>query len=261
MEYYKKLIKDDGDTEKVCDNFRKGLDNIHRDDILTLICIQGEVDMMEVFFNEFYPVGCSLKFLLDADISYNIETIKILVNFDPNIFSICNENEQERINRFFQKICRTGDVALVKFFLGLDITLNKEDTTAINYCCCTIWKQENYYQIAKLLIEHNFSTKNENLLINACETGSANLVSLLIENDADVNTQNGMPLVKAGIAGHIDIVKILLSNGANTNGFDYILHRLSKSEHKKYYDTIDLLVDEGVDVKVLAKIYAYLLFR
>jgi ankyrin repeat protein len=54
----------------------------------------------------------------------------------------------------------------------------------------------------------------------ACLEGHKEIVQLLLENDADVNSINKdgeTPLHLASVVGHTEIVKLLLKNGAAVN--------------------------------------------
>ena len=87
-------------------------------------------------------------------------------------------------------------------------------------------------EIVKILFQHGASINSkscqhfsEPALYKACETGYTEMVSLLIENGADVNDVNmgerygktliyATPLHYAAFFGHFEIVQILLENGA-----------------------------------------------
>ena len=67
------------------------------------------------------------------------------------------------------------------------------------------------------------NSENRTALSIAAERGHDQLVKLLLDQGADVNTQNGHysnALQAASSEGHIEIVKMLLDHGANVNAQD-----------------------------------------
>ncbi|CAK4271754.1 unnamed protein product [Aphanomyces euteiches] len=68
------------------------------------------------------------------------------------------------------------------------------------------------------------STSTGGLLCFALPSGLLNVVTTLLDHDADVNKRNYAgctPLYQAAKKGFVDVVKELLSRGASTNVFDF----------------------------------------
>jgi ankyrin repeat protein len=78
----------------------------------------------------------------------------------------------------------------------------------------------------------------------ACERGRLEIVQLLLEKGADVNTQGGRygnALEAATLRGHYEIVKLLLEEGADVNA----LHPAALGG---YLEIFQLLLEKGADV-------------
>ena len=85
-----------------------------------------------------------------------------------------------------------------------------------------------HIEIVKLLLENgadvNSRTKDgDTALIVASKAGHTNVVKLLLERGADVNAKNRngrMALMGATNQGHLNVVKLLLERGADVNAKD-----------------------------------------
>merc|ERR1740128_853113 len=89
------------------------------------------------------------------------------------------------------------------------------------------------------------------ILCEAAKHGHAAIVSMLIDQGADVNVKNDIgvdPLMEAATNGHDTIVTMLLKNGADgvNNGGKYGFTPLMQSA--KFPRTVAALIDAGADV-------------
>lgn len=123
-----------------------------------------------------------------------------------------------------------------------------------------LWKavfQNNYDQVLSQLkqgADVNTSHMTESVLYLASEKGNLDIVNLLLEWNADINSQdmvNITPLMIATQHGNIDVVATLLKHGANTNYQSVTgltaLHRVTDIESAR------LLLDAGCDLTLVNK--------
>ncbi|KAJ6568602.1 ankyrin repeat-containing domain protein [Mycena capillaripes] len=114
----------------------------------------------------------------------------------------------------------------------------------------------NLLDIAKFLLEAEPMNKHPDGsgISIASYYGHFEMVRLLVENGADVNTpikRYGTPLTAASEAGHDAIVRLLLKNGADANVhsrlYGFVLHAaLAKKQEK----IAQLLIENGADVNL-----------
>ncbi|KAJ7336936.1 ankyrin repeat-containing domain protein [Mycena albidolilacea] len=114
----------------------------------------------------------------------------------------------------------------------------------------------NLFDTAKFLLEEaQMNEHPDGLGITiASYYGHFEMVQLLLENGADVNTPTGgygPPLTAASDAGHVTVVRLLLENGAdvNTSGGleDFALHTALANRHEKI---ARMLIKHGADVNL-----------
>ena len=90
-------------------------------------------------------------------------------------------------------------------------------------------------------------------LIKASSDGNLDLVKLLLERGANVNSQNNIfygqtALIRASENGHTEIVKLLSTNGADVNIQDiYGQTALILSSLRGHLEVIKLLLEKGAD--------------
>jgi len=118
--------------------------------------------------------------------------------------------------------------------------------------------EEGWTDIVSELIYYDIN-ENDNLgvtaLMLASEKGHAPVVSVLLENGADMSAadNNGEhAMMKAAKNGHIEVVKYFLDNGADVDMKDgrnkgTILCEAAKHGHA---DIVSMLIDQGADVNV-----------
>ena len=90
-------------------------------------------------------------------------------------------------------------------------------------------------------------------LLGACIMGDHNLLTLLLKEGVDLDTEvNGMyPITSAVISGHIMIVRTLLNHGAKVNVKDQRGDSaLLVACHKGDLELVELLIERGADVNL-----------
>lgn len=89
--------------------------------------------------------------------------------------------------------------------------------------------------------------EKESILIDACEYGHVDQVSLLLDAGIDVHVSYDLPLRRACEHGHAKVVKLLLDAGAYVNALECPLRHASKNGHA---EVVSLLLVHGADVHV-----------
>ncbi|KAJ7114821.1 ankyrin repeat-containing domain protein [Mycena epipterygia] len=79
--------------------------------------------------------------------------------------------------------------------------------------------REGHIDIVRVLLA-NPNLDAENTLIEAARRGQTDSVRFLLENGADINSNDDLALFEASSEGHIDIVCLLLENGTDINAKD-----------------------------------------
>ncbi|MEW5800010.1 MAG: ankyrin repeat domain-containing protein [Bacteroidota bacterium] len=90
----------------------------------------------------------------------------------------------------------------------------------------------------------------------ACESGDINTVKRLIPDLVDIDKKNSKGwsgLIMAAFNGHVDIVSVLIDNGANVNDKNYngttvFMYAKDSVLRTKDYRILDLLIERGADI-------------
>ena len=101
----------------------------------------------------------------------------------------------------------------------------------------------------KYLVENGADVKTNNnyALRWASRYGHLDVVKYLVENSADVKTNNNSAVRLASEYGHLDVVKYLVENGADIKANNnYAVRIASKNGH---LDVVKYLVENGADLK------------
>jgi ankyrin repeat protein len=86
--------------------------------------------------------------------------------------------------------------------------------------------QGGYKDIVQILLQHKAEIERQdiyqdgNALIRACYFHHLEIISLLLDHGANIETRNAngeTPLIAASVAGHLDTVSLLLDRGAEVN--------------------------------------------
>jgi ankyrin repeat protein len=128
-------------------------------------------------------------------------------------------------------------------------------------------KTQNYYDITKLLIEHDADVNakggvsawggfdlNDTPLHFAADNGNYEIVKLLVEHGADVNAKNWQdytPLHNAVMKNNLEVVQYLISKGSNINAISKekeFSTPLFLSVGLEFIDMIKLLIRNSADI-------------
>ena len=129
--------------------------------------------------------------------------------------------------------------------------LGKNLRSTKQLCSMLFFEHKKAFQNSKVLDEH--CLPGTPLLI-ASEKGAIELVRLVLENGADVNTQtesNPSALLVASKNGHLETVRLLLENGADVNAQDESgdFHTaLQAASYKGHVEIMQLLLTHGAEV-------------
>ena len=108
------------------------------------------------------------------------------------------------------------------------------------------------FGIPSLLPGHELSKYNtQPFLFVAAREGHDQIVRMLLDEGADVNTPKWNALIAACSQGHDQIVQMLLDRGADVNIQDqYYMTALSRASFRGYNQIVQMLLDRGANVKI-----------
>lgn len=82
-------------------------------------------------------------------------------------------------------------------------------------------------KIVKMLLEHDANIKKEIALHYCAMNGYAEIATILLQNGADVHTDDDLPLRSSVSGNHFEVAIVLLKAGANVNTHDDVSLRTS----------------------------------
>lgn len=177
--------------------------------------------------------------------------------------AVANTSGDNDGNVLLFEAAKKGDVALatVLFETGHN-DVNATDAcgwTALEYACKCY--EDGAEEVALLLIQHgaNVNVRGSSpLIIRACDRDNTNFAKLILENGADVNTQdhNGdTALHWTSTNGQLDYMKLLLEHGADLhvrNGDEntpiHVAMADGSDKHRNQFDVVKLLIESGADI-------------
>ncbi|MGH0121758.1 UNVERIFIED_CONTAM: hypothetical protein FKN15_050431 [Acipenser sinensis] len=141
---------------------------------------------------------------------------------DKNIFDYCRENNIEHVTSAIHS--KTVDVNLKDEEVGFapqDWKVLEEDKNIFDYC-----RENNIEHVTSAIhsktVDVNLKDEEGRALLHwACDRGHKDLVSVLLQNKANINSQGRALLHWACDRGHKDLVSVLLQNKANINSQDF----------------------------------------
>ncbi len=153
-----------------------------------------------------------------------------------------------------QPLCEEGHPPDLYYYLARIKAFaddNPRDCALINAC------EEGHLDEVSLLLANGANVNFEDFfgvtaLIYACQEGHLDIVSLLLDNGANVNSKDSKgltALIYACKEGHLGIVSLLLENGANVNSEDFFrVSALIYACKGGYIEIVSLLLANGANV-------------
>jgi ankyrin repeat protein len=186
----------------------------HKEHILRYIANFGGTDLLDWFIKLKIISGDYLYEMLDLAFvkGYkSIYTYSLKLKSDGHNFS--DYNLKETLNAVIRSI-NNNNIDVIKFIFD-NFDVKEHHQNCLLEACL-----HGKIKMVKYLVE-NFPDSNvdyDQALINACQSHYAviDIVKLLVEKGADVNTSNGMPLNSVFIK-YPKIFKYLIIKGAKTN--------------------------------------------
>ena len=167
-------------------------------------------------YNKFSIVKLFLKY----HNHYTFYEIMLATEYDHlEIFKLFKYMDSD-IFQLFQRACRFGSLEIAKYITTFTdksiITSNK------NYSI-RFASKNGHYEIVKFLLENNadIHTDDDYPIRIASQKGHLKVVELLIEKNANIHALNGYALQWADVNYHTDIVDLLLLNGAHGSPRNY----------------------------------------
>lgn len=122
--------------------------------------------------------------------------------------------------------------------------------------------QDGYLDVVKSLVEDGADIHSDNdcALQLASEAGHLDVVKYLVENGADIHAENERALKMASEEGHIDVVKYLVEKGAD-NAFALVIasEKSSTTEWNVFNDIVLFLLENRADKsKIPEELYNYI---
>ncbi|XP_026474601.1 ankyrin repeat domain-containing protein 17-like isoform X4 [Ctenocephalides felis] len=165
-------------------------------------------------------------------------------------------SEKSNLARTLVEACSDGDVGTVRRLLteGRSVHETTEDGESLLSLACSA----GYYELAQVLIAMNANVEDRGIkgdctpIMEAASAGHAQMVTLLIENGADVNAQSSSgntPLMYGCAGGHDEVVKILLANGANVEDHNENGHTpLMEAASAGHVGVAKILLENGAGI-------------
>lgn len=164
------------------------------------------------------------------------------------------DNEPMRFQGTFFDACTSRNLKAIRDLLAAGAPI---DESAMVQCCL-----EGYLEVVQLLLENGASVESRvqlygwkirhtrSALYAACLTGNLEIVRLLLAHGARISALNGSPLYAACRYGHVEIVRLFLEKGASLKVSEGSL--LAIAFKNKHIAVARLLMDVGMQIHNLA---------
>lgn len=167
---------------------------------------------------------CSLD---SAVFNGNLNDFNFIIknDFTFHRLALNNVNYHKEIDSLLACAAFNNHYEITRILLDLGADPNANACLSLKFAV-----QYNHPEIIKLFFKKDakFNIKNKNALEwamkDAIDCGYLDIVKLLIDNSADVNSMRNCPLALAARTGRLDIVKLLIKNGAIDNTQCSALH-------------------------------------
>jgi ankyrin repeat protein len=158
------------------------------------------------------------------------------------IATVENPDLQGLYEDTFTEASKAQNWAIVRLFSDLVVDKNALGSALIAAAKAGEW------DMVRLLLnqEANVDTQKELILVEASKAREWETVQLLLSQGADVNTQNGFVLVEASKARKWKIVRFLLCQGADVNTQNGLV--LVEAFKAREWEIVRLLLSQGADI-------------
>ena len=111
------------------------------------------------------------------------------------------------------------------------------------------FSKNDHLEVVKHLVQNgaDVNSQNNKALIYTAGNGNLEIVKYLVQNGADVTAKNNKPLIAASENGHLEVLKYLVQNGADLTDRDN--EALIYSSLNGHLEIVKYLVQNGADVK------------
>ena len=225
-----------GDTERVREFLKKGIDGQDNGQALVWASRQGHLQVVKLLLDRGADVNAKGELgrtalmeasgreteLMEASESGHLEIVKFLLAKGADV------NAQKDLGRWtaLMSAAAGGNVEIVQALLDKGADIN-----AKNYQGWTplMWaSEEGHLQAVKLLLDKgaDVNAKDEwgnTALTSAAQRGNVEMVQALLDKGPDINPKDDegwTPLMWAAAGGNVEIVQALLDKGADINAED-----------------------------------------
>ena len=207
----------------------------------------GNADVVKLLLEHGAKQGID-RAMKEAICNKNAEIIKILSEYGTH-----TDNKYQSDEPPLVVAVEKGDADVVKLLLKYTANVDHKNSNGWTALMKASKKGDSKLEIIELLLKHGAQVDlqndaGESALIVAAQNGQAKLATKLVqEYGASVGLKNKhsswTALMEASESGSIDIVKLLLEHGADDLGWALVLAILNK-----HNDIIELLLEHGVQV-------------
>ncbi|MGR3302530.1 MAG: ankyrin repeat domain-containing protein [Candidatus Scalindua sp.] len=215
----------------------------------------------------FSPDGKNLAVWGNRDMFAQKQVIKIFIALTEDEIEEKKAKEEKKrqlekqaamtLAEEFSEALRIGDIEKLDRLLG-----ENKKRWCSSHTLFKVISQGVHPNIIKLLIEMGADVNDVNegggyitktALHEAIKRNSLDIVKILIENGANIETKNinkYTPLQMAAKQGKTDIVEILIEKGADLDAVEHIDTALTMALEKGNYDIAKLLINKGAEVNI-----------
>lgn len=219
-------------------------DDNYQNIIDLLICtISKRPDLVKFLLsnNRYIPRRTIDIALLYATKAECIGLVELLLEYGADINTLDNEA--------ICIACQRSNLDIIKLLLTKGADIHVRNDTPFRRACII-----GNYETIKYLIDIgvNVTASKSQGLINAVNGYGTHMnldvINILLDHGADVNTSNGMALVIACKYGHLELVKLLIKRGANVKSMNYnALRTACMAEH---ITIVDYIIHSGIYIDI-----------
>lgn len=200
--------------------------NIRNNTPLHMACYFGNINLMRLLVEKGADIegenGRKMTPLALAIFSKNLDAVKYMVEKGASL----DGGGNSATHLAFGLGAQSGNLDIARYIISLDKNFDPGYRAPNGFTNLMYAISFGSYEGTQLLIEHgldiNISHRPDGLipLADAARRGKNDIVTLLLENGADIDAigPNGNPAIKWAVEkGYLKIVDILIQNGANTD--------------------------------------------